>query len=112
MIRQSADEIRTRAGRLIACMPEIRAEIVPGSSVIGGGATPEQSIPTWLVAIACHDASAAEARLRAGDPPVIARIEDDRLILDLRTVLAEEEAELAAALANISPDGLLTRTTP
>jgi L-seryl-tRNA(Ser) seleniumtransferase len=112
MIRQSADEIRARAERLIACVPEIRAEIVPGNSVIGGGATPEQSIPTWLIAIKCHDAAAAEARLRAGDPPVIARIEDDRLILDLRTVFAAEEVELAAALANLPPDGLLTPTTP
>ena len=91
-------EIRARAEKLIACVPELRAEIVPASSVIGGGATPEQSIPTWLVAIACHDANAVEARLRAGDPPVIARIEDDRLILDLRTVFAAEEAELTAAL--------------
>jgi L-seryl-tRNA(Ser) seleniumtransferase len=98
MIRQSAEEIRSRAERLIAGAPEIRAEIVPGNSVIGGGSTPEQSIPTWLVAIACHDAAAAEKRLRASDPPVIARIEDDRLILDLRTVFAAEEAELAAAL--------------
>ena len=104
MIRQSADEIRARAERLMARVPEIRGEIVPGSSVIGGGATPEQAIPTWLIAIACGDANAVEAQLRAGDPPVIARIEDDRLILDLRTVLATEEAELAAALANLPPD--------
>jgi L-seryl-tRNA(Ser) seleniumtransferase len=104
MIRQSADEIRARAERLMARVPEIRGEIVPGSSVIGGGATPEQAIPTWLIAIACGDANAVEAQLRAGDPPVIARIEDDRLILDLRTVFATEEAELAAALANLPPD--------
>jgi L-seryl-tRNA(Ser) seleniumtransferase len=98
MIRQSAGEIRARAEKLIACVPEIHAEILPGNSVIGGGATPELSIPTWLIAIACGDANAVEAQLRAGDPPVIARIEDDRLMLDLRTVFAAEEAELAAAL--------------
>jgi L-seryl-tRNA(Ser) seleniumtransferase len=98
MIRQSPDEIHARAEKLIACVPEIHAEIVPGNSVIGGGATPERSIPTWLFAIACPDANAAEAQLRAGDPPVIARIEGDRLILDLRTVFPAEEAELAAAL--------------
>jgi L-seryl-tRNA(Ser) seleniumtransferase len=104
MIRQSAGDIRARAERLMSSVPEIHAEILPGNSVIGGGATPEQSIPTWLVAIACPDANAVEAHLRAGDPPVIARIEDDRLILDLRTVFATEEAELAAALANLPPD--------
>jgi L-seryl-tRNA(Ser) seleniumtransferase len=98
MIRQTADAIRARAERLVARLPGIRAEVAPGNSVIGGGATPEQAIPTWLIAIACADVAGAEARLRAGDPPVIARIEDGRLLLDLRTVLPEEEAELAAAL--------------
>jgi L-seryl-tRNA(Ser) seleniumtransferase len=71
---------------------------VPGNSVIGGGATPEQAIATWLIAIACPGLAAVEVRLRAGDPPVIARIEDEHLLLDLRTVLPEEEAALAAAL--------------
>ena len=61
----------------------------------GGGATPEQSIPTWLIAIECADLADAERRLRAGDPPVVARIENERLILDLRTVFPEEEEELA-----------------
>ncbi len=102
MIRQSADEIRARAERLITLAPEISAEVVPGHSVIGGGATPEQAIPTWLIAIAFHDVPAAEARLRAGDPPIIARIEDDRLMLDLRTVFPEEEGELVKKLSAIS----------
>jgi len=104
MIRQSADEIRARAEKLLARVPGIRAEIVAGNSVIGGGATPEQSIPTWLIAIARQDSSAAEARLRACDPPVIARIEDDRLILDLRTVFPEEEPQLGAALLLLNAD--------
>jgi L-seryl-tRNA(Ser) seleniumtransferase len=98
MIRQTADEIRTRAERLVARAPELRAEVAPGTSLIGGGATPEQAIPTWLIAVACADLAAAEARLRAGDPPVVARIENGRLVLDLRTVLPEEEEELIAAL--------------
>jgi len=45
---------------------------------------------------------AAEQRLRASDPPIIARIENGRLLLDLRTVFPEEEAELAAALGRLS----------
>jgi L-seryl-tRNA(Ser) seleniumtransferase len=102
MIRQSADEIRARAEKLIARVPDLRAEIVPGNSVIGGGATPEQPIPTWLIAIACDDLAAAETHLRAGDPPVIARIEDDHLITDLRTVFPEEDAQLADALKAIA----------
>jgi L-seryl-tRNA(Ser) seleniumtransferase len=102
MIRQTADQIRSRAETLIARVPGLRAETVQGNSVIGGGATPEQAIPTWLIAVACDDVAAAEARLRLGDPPVIARIEDDRLIVDLRTVLPEEEAELGKKLSAIS----------
>ena len=98
MIRTPADEIRARAQRLLAGLPGIAAEIVRGESLIGGGATPEQSIETWLVAVAAPDVVALETRLRSSDPPVIARIERDLLLLDLRTVFPEEEAELAAAL--------------
>ena len=64
--------------------------------MIGGGATPEQSIPTWLIAVDCADVVEAERTLRAGDPPVVARIEDGRLIFDLRTVFSAEEETLLA----------------
>jgi L-seryl-tRNA(Ser) seleniumtransferase len=96
MIRQPADEIRSRAEALAAKLP--RAEVRRGQSVIGGGATPEQSIPTWVIAIECDDVVDAERRLRNGDPAVVARIEDGKLILDLRTVAAREEAGLTRAL--------------
>jgi len=95
MIRQPADQIRARAEVIAAKIPG--AEVRPGQSVIGGGATPEQSIDTWVIAIAC-DAVDVERRLRANDPPVVARIEDGKLILDLRTVSRDEEAELTGAL--------------
>ncbi len=95
MIRTSADEIRERAERLRGCVPGL--DLVEGRSVAGGGSTPEQSLGTWLLALR-GDAVAAERELRAGSPPVIARIEDDRLVLDLRTVLPEEEADLVRAL--------------
>ena len=55
----------------------------------GGGSTPEQSLPTWLLAFP-GNAIAAERALRGGEPPVIARIENGRVVLDLRTVLPEE----------------------
>jgi L-seryl-tRNA(Ser) seleniumtransferase len=114
MLRQTADQIRARAEKLLARMPGLPAALVPGESVIGGGATPEQAIPTWLIAIECPDVVAAERGLRAADPalaaqvvppavppvvaPVVARIEDGKLILDLRTVFPDEEELLAAAL--------------
>ncbi len=81
--------------------------------MIGGGSTPDQQLPTTLIAISTprHSAAQLEERLRrprfsgpdAGASssltPVIARIEDNHLILDLRTVNPEEENEIAAALA-------------
>ncbi|HSB17491.1 MAG TPA: L-seryl-tRNA(Sec) selenium transferase [Bryobacteraceae bacterium] len=98
MIAEPAESIRARAERLVRSLDGVPAEVAPGESVIGGGSTPDLSIPTWLIAVAAPDVVALENRLRAGDPPVVARIEKDRLILDLRTVFPEEEAELAAAL--------------
>jgi L-seryl-tRNA(Ser) seleniumtransferase len=102
MIRASADEIRERAKRLVAAVPGLNAQVEAGESVIGGGSTPEQSIPTWLIVVNHTDVVAGEKKLRAGDPPVIARIEDDRLLLDLRTVFLEEEEELKRALQDLA----------
>jgi L-seryl-tRNA(Ser) seleniumtransferase len=98
MIAEPAESIRARAERLVRLLDGVLAEVAPGESVIGGGSTPDLSIPTWLIAVAATDVVELEKRLRAGDPPVVARIEKDRLILDLRTVFPEEEAELVAAL--------------
>lgn len=94
MIRLTPDDIRPRADRLAAL---VGAVVIAGESVIGGGSTPEQKLPTWLVALP-GDAMKWEERLRQGEPPVIARIDQDRLVLDLRTAGPEEDAELARAL--------------
>jgi L-seryl-tRNA(Ser) seleniumtransferase len=74
------------------------ARIVEGFSVIGGGSTPEQALPTYLIAVESEQVASLERRLREGDPAVVARIEDERLLLDLRTVLPEEEALLVKAV--------------
>ncbi len=95
MIRITADEIHARAQRIRSQLP--RLEIIPGRSVAGGGSTPEQSLPTWLLAVPA-DAQEIEGKLRASDPPIVARIEDDRVVIDLRTVLADEEKFLVRAL--------------
>jgi L-seryl-tRNA(Ser) seleniumtransferase len=103
MIRQTADQIRARAEQLVAQLPRPIVSIQPGESVIGGGATPDQPIATHLIAIACPDAVQFEQQLRTHTPPVIARIERDRVIIDLRTVLEEEEEELTRALGKYLP---------
>ena len=101
MIREPAERIRERALSLLVRVPDLRTEVVEGKSVIGGGATPEQSIPTWVIAVLCEDVVAAERKLREGTPAVVARVEDGKLMVDLRTVLAEEEEALASALQGI-----------
>lgn len=113
MIRQSAPQIRARAENFVK-RAGLAAELVDGLSVIGGGATPEQSIPTCLIALNPPNVVEAERSLRAGDPPVIARIEKEKLILDLRTVLQAEEDDLAAALhaAGLRPSREITPVTP
>jgi L-seryl-tRNA(Ser) seleniumtransferase len=98
MIRLTPEQIRARAARLAARLPG--AEVLPGQSLLGGGATPEQSLPTFLLALP-GDAVALERRLRQRPLPVIARIDADRLLLDLRTIAPEEEDDLLAALLSL-----------
>ena len=97
MLRQTQAELRHRAEALIADHAIPHATVIDGESMLGGGSTPQQTLLTALIAID-HDAVALERRLRAAEPPVIARIEVDRLLIDLRTVAPSEEPELAAAL--------------
>jgi L-seryl-tRNA(Ser) seleniumtransferase len=73
-------------------------EVVELASVVGGGALPGVELPSAGLAITGDDPDALAARLRHGDPPVIARIADGRVLLDLRTVAPDEDAELVAAL--------------
>lgn len=98
MISQSSSELKVRSGRMLGQLDGIRAKVIEGSSVIGGGSTPEQPLKTWLIAIDCEDVAEAERRCRLSDPPVVARIEDARLLIDLRTVFEDEEADLARVL--------------
>jgi len=95
MLRMSTDEIRARAEKLRELVPSI--EIIEGRSVAGGGSTPDQSLPTWLLAVS-GDAVEIERKLRANS--IVARIQDDRVVLDLRTVFPEEEAVIVACLGN------------
>jgi L-seryl-tRNA(Ser) seleniumtransferase len=97
MIALSADAIGRRADALSALIAAagILADVVKGSSTIGGGSAPRTTLPTHLVAIALP-ATRLESALRAQRPPVIARIENERVLLDLRTVPPEQDDELAA----------------
>jgi L-seryl-tRNA(Ser) seleniumtransferase len=98
MIEQSIETLFARAAAFGERLRGVPHRVIEGESVVGGGSTPEQPLATWLIAIEYDDAVMLESKLRKGDPPVIARIEEDRVLLDLRTVFAEEEGELAAAI--------------
>jgi len=96
MIAMSVDEIGRRADALAAALASagMRVNVIDGFSTIGGGSAPGSQLPTRLVALTVP-ADRFEATLRAHRPPVIARIENDRVVLDLRTVLPDQDAELA-----------------
>ncbi len=94
MISQTGEQLRVRAESLLRRLDGLRASVIKGSSMIGGGATPGQPLPSWLIAIDYADVVEAERRCRLSDPPVVARVEDGRLLIDLRTVFANEEEEL------------------
>jgi L-seryl-tRNA(Ser) seleniumtransferase len=105
MLALAAGEIEPRARALAAALaaegPGFTAAVEPGESAVGGGAAPTIGLPTTLVALTHREKSvdALSAALRAGDPPVLARIADGRLVLDLRTVPPEDDGRLREALA-------------
>jgi L-seryl-tRNA(Ser) seleniumtransferase len=104
MLWLSAEDVRRRAEPLAKALeaevPGLEAAVVPGSSAVGGGAAPGAEVPTMLLALSHPARSAARlaADLRAGTPPVVARVAEDRLVLDLRTVRPDEDPALQAAL--------------
>ena len=108
MLRAPVAELERRARELCAALSQrsdgIRCEVVETRSIIGGGAAPGSTLPSFAVAVEDQGRSAEElsAALRQNERPIIARVEDDRVLLDLRTVFAEDEAEIVAALAGVA----------
>jgi L-seryl-tRNA(Ser) seleniumtransferase len=98
--------VRRRAQRVLRSLPaDVRARasavVVEDRAQVGGGALPAVELPTAAVAVGATAAQtrALDAALRAGDPPVVGRVVDDRLLLDCRTILPDQVAVLAAAVA-------------
>jgi L-seryl-tRNA(Ser) seleniumtransferase len=101
MIAQDQDQIAARATDWQRSWREagLTATLLGGRSAVGGGSLPGETLPTTLVALETPNADAAAAALRAGAPPVVARIEEGRLVLDPRSVLEEQEPKLLKAVA-------------
>ena len=99
MLAASAGALRARAEAIRARLGDADVRVEPVEGYVGGGTLP--LAPVASIALAWRapgGADAAAARLRAGTPPVVARVEDDRVLIDLRTVPAERDGELTAAL--------------
>jgi L-seryl-tRNA(Ser) seleniumtransferase len=108
MMHLSKEDIGRRAEAVAQKIQssKVSIEVLDGESVIGGGAAPSAVLPTRLLAITCEGLSADElcSHLRASDPPIIARVEDGRVLLDLRTVFADQDDAIARALKQLAEE--------
>lgn len=101
MIAAPLDALDEKARAWAGELAGLDVEVIDAQSVVGGGSLPGESLPTRALAVRVDAPDAAAARLRSGDPPVITRREDDRLIVDPRTVLPRDEEGLLAGLRNL-----------
>ena len=88
-IRQRAEQWRDAVGV---------GEIIPGQSMVGGGSLPEESQPTWLLSLKVSKANQFLSKLRAMPQPLIARIQDEHVVLDPRTVFPEQDQVVISSL--------------
>jgi L-seryl-tRNA(Ser) seleniumtransferase len=107
MMRLSAQEIRTRAEVLqaqLSSAAHLQSDIIAGESLIGGGSAPTSALPTFLLAVTADGLSADDlsVRLRRHNPPIVTRVEEGRVLFDLRTVFGPaEETEIVRALLEL-----------
>jgi L-seryl-tRNA(Ser) seleniumtransferase len=107
-MRLSKEEIGARAENIAeqirSAKTKLSVEVIDGESVIGGGAAPSATLPTRLLAVRCEGLRAQElaARLRAYDVPIIGRVEESRVLLDLRSIFPQHENVISEALLAIA----------
>ncbi len=102
--KESLSERAEAAAQPLRSLTRMEVEVIDGESVIGGGAAPSATLPTRLLAVAIEGVSADKllAQLRDAETPVIARVQDGRVLIDLRTVFAEQDASIVSALRAIA----------
>ena len=103
MIAAPEDAIRARAASLAAALAQygVGADVEPVQATVGGGSLPGETLSSWAIVlspVAGEGADSLARRLRLGDPGIFARIDQDRLLLDLRTVLPEDDEILLRSL--------------
>jgi L-seryl-tRNA(Ser) seleniumtransferase len=105
MVGETQEHIGARASAVIERTTvwqrarDIRVQTVPGESAIGGGSLAGETLPTVLIAITTENPNDLLDALRQADIPIIARIQDDKVLLDMRTVLDDDE--LIRVLTNL-----------
>ena len=110
LLSTSAENLQNRAQRLApqieATSAVSEAEAVAGVTYLGGGSIPTQELSTWCIALkpARTSVDRLAAKLRSGTPSVVGRVHQDRLLLDLRSVLPRQDMLLVAALEVLSDD--------
>jgi L-seryl-tRNA(Ser) seleniumtransferase len=96
MLAASLADLRRRADAYAAALP--RAAAIDSSAYIGGGALPQARVPSIAVALSAEKPARLAAKLRRGKPPIVARIDEGRVLLDLRTIAPSEDRDVIAAL--------------
>jgi L-seryl-tRNA(Ser) seleniumtransferase len=96
MIAASPESLRTRASDWAQQLGQ--GEVIEARSTVGGGSLPEETLPTWVLAFSVSRPNTVAARLRKARPAIIARVAEDRVMLDPRTVLPDQDAVLLKSL--------------
>ena len=99
MIAAPLDQLEARVQAWAQTLGQ--GEIIAGESTVGGGSLPGETLPTRLLSLSSASPDRFLTKLRQLNPPIIARLQDDRILLDPRTVLAEQEPDLLAGLKNL-----------
>jgi L-seryl-tRNA(Ser) seleniumtransferase len=110
MISASLASLRTRASQIALALSDLPT-IVESESTVGGGSLPGETLPSIALAFAPAHPAALAARLREATPPIVARINDGRVLLDLRSVLPEQDRSLLEALRSLADAGWLAPKT-
>ncbi len=110
MLAQAPEALEERTRGLASALSDaggLAVRVTRGDGVVGGGTYPEVALPGWNLRVGVEGMGAREGarRLRAGEPPVVVRIEEEELVLDLRTVDPKEEKTLLGALKGLGAAG-------
>ncbi|MDR3574855.1 MAG: L-seryl-tRNA(Sec) selenium transferase [Anaerolineaceae bacterium] len=98
MISKTPEQLQARAQHWVEILQQ--GKVISGQSTIGGGSMPEETLPTWLMALKVHQPNEFLKVLRSMKPPIIARIVNEQVILDPRTVLVEQEGAFLVGMQN------------